>query len=66
LTGVVGQAAALAITLATVVSVQAPRPDGTGTTFVLDCRVWSNNSVRTTAQDVTAWTVDVAAASLLV
>ncbi len=32
--------------------------------FVLDCHAWSNNSVRMTARDVSAMTVDLAAAPL--
>jgi hypothetical protein len=34
--------------------------------FVLDCHVWSNNSVRVTAGNVSASTVDLAAAALSV
>jgi hypothetical protein len=34
--------------------------------FVLDCHVWSNNSVRVTARNVSASTVDLAAAPLSV
>jgi hypothetical protein len=34
--------------------------------FVLDCHVWSNNSVRVTARNVSASTVDLAAAPLAV
>jgi hypothetical protein len=33
---------------------------------VLDCHVWSNNSVRVTARNVSASTVDIAAAALSV
>lgn len=40
--------------------------DTSSTTFVLDCHVWSNNSVRVTARNVSASTVDPAAAPLLV
>lgn len=38
----------------------------TGFAFVLDCHVWSNNSVRVTARNVSASTVDLAAAPLTV
>ena len=34
--------------------------------FVLDCHVWSNNSVRVTARNVSASTVDLVAAALSV
>lgn len=34
--------------------------------FVLDCHVWSNNSVRATARNVSASTVDLTAAPLAV
>jgi hypothetical protein len=34
--------------------------------LVLDCHVWSNNSVRVTALNVSASTVDLAAAPLAV
>jgi hypothetical protein len=34
--------------------------------FVLDCYVWSNNSVRVTTRNVSASTVDLAAAPLAV
>ncbi len=38
--------------------------DTSSIAFVLDCHVWSNNSVRVTARNVSASTVDLAAASL--
>ena len=40
--------------------------DTSGMAFVLDCHVWSNNSVRVTARNVSASTVDLAAAPLVV
>jgi hypothetical protein len=40
--------------------------DTSGIAFVLDCHVWSNNSVRVTAQNGSASTVDIAAAPLSV
>lgn len=40
--------------------------DTSSIAFVLDCHVWSNNSVRVTAQNVSASTVDLAAAPLSV
>jgi hypothetical protein len=41
-------------------------PDTSSIAFVLDCHVWSNNSVRVTARNVSASTVDLAAAVLSV
>jgi hypothetical protein len=38
--------------------------DASSIAFVLDCHVWSNNSTRVTAQNVSASTVDLAAAPL--
>lgn len=38
--------------------------DTSSIAFVLDCRVWSNNSVRITARNVSASPVDLAAAPL--
>ncbi|MBU8538882.1 glycoside hydrolase family 55 protein [Falsiroseomonas tokyonensis] len=40
--------------------------DTSSIAFVLDCHVWSNNSVRVTARNVSASTVDLAAAPLAV
>ncbi len=40
--------------------------DTSSIAFVLDCHVWSNNSVRVTARNVSASTVDLAAAPLSV
>lgn len=40
--------------------------DTSSIAFVLDCHVWSNNSVRMTARNVSASTVDLAAAPLSV
>ncbi|CAH0127384.1 glycoside hydrolase family 55 protein [Roseomonas sp. CECT 9278] len=40
--------------------------DSSSIAFVLDCHVWSNNSVRVTARNVSASTVDLAAAALSV
>ena len=40
--------------------------DTSSIAFVLDCHVWSNNSVRVTARNVSASTVDLAAAALSV
>ena len=40
--------------------------DSSSIAFVLDCHVWSNNSVRVTARNVSASTVDLAAAPLAV
>ena len=40
--------------------------DTSSISFVLDCHVWSNNSVRVTARNVSASTVDLAAAPLAV
>jgi hypothetical protein len=40
--------------------------DTSSIAFVLDCHVWSNNSVRVTARNVSAATVDLAAAPLAV
>lgn len=40
--------------------------DTSSIAFVLDCLVWSNNSVRVTARNVSASTVDLAAAPLAV
>jgi hypothetical protein len=40
--------------------------DTSSIAFVLDCHVWSNNSVRVTARNVSASTVDLAAAGLSV
>jgi hypothetical protein len=40
--------------------------DTSSIAFVLDCHVWSNNSVRVTAQNVSASTVDLAAGPLSV
>jgi len=40
--------------------------DTSSMAFVLDCHVWSNNSVRVTARNVSASTVDLAAAPLVV
>ena len=40
--------------------------DTSSIAFVLDCHVWSNNSVRVTARNVGASTVDLAAAPLAV
>lgn len=40
--------------------------DTSSIAFVLDCHVWSNNSVRVTARNVSASTVDFAAATLSV
>ncbi|MFO0448705.1 MAG: hypothetical protein ACK52I_08585 [Pseudomonadota bacterium] len=38
--------------------------DTSSITFVFDCHVWSNNSVRVTARNVSASTVDLAVAPL--
>lgn len=40
--------------------------DTSGIAFVLNCHVWSNNSVRVTARNVSASTVDLAAVPLAV
>jgi len=40
--------------------------DTSSIAFVLDCHVWSNNSVRVTARNVSASTVDLASAALSV
>ncbi|MBB5691909.1 hypothetical protein FHS88_004076, partial [Roseomonas alkaliterrae] len=40
--------------------------DTSSIAFVFDCHVWSNNSVRVTARNVSASTVDLAAAPLAV
>jgi len=40
--------------------------DTSSIALVLDCHVWSNNSVRVTARNVSASTVDLAAAALSV
>ena len=40
--------------------------DTSSIAFVLDCHVWSNNSVRVTARNVSASTVDLAAVALSV
>jgi hypothetical protein len=40
--------------------------DSSSIAFVVDCHVWSNNSVRVTARNVSASTVDLAAAVLSV
>jgi hypothetical protein len=40
--------------------------DTSSIVFVLDCHVWPNNSVRATARNVSAATVDLAAAPLVV
>jgi hypothetical protein len=40
--------------------------DTSSIAFVLDCHVWSNNSVRVTARNVSASTVDLAAAPMAV
>ena len=40
--------------------------DTSSIAFVLDCHVWSNNSVRATARNVSASTVDLASAALSV
>jgi hypothetical protein len=40
--------------------------DTSSIAFVLDCHVWSNNSIRVTARNVSASTVDLAAAPLSV
>lgn len=40
--------------------------DTSSIALVLDCHVWSNNSVRVTARNVSASTVDLAAAPLAV
>ncbi|WP_233256275.1 hypothetical protein [Falsiroseomonas bella] len=40
--------------------------DTSSIAFVLDCHVWSNNSARVTARNVSASTVDLAAAPLAV
>jgi hypothetical protein len=40
--------------------------DTSSIAFVLDCHVWSNTSVRVTARNVSASTVDLAAAPLSV
>jgi hypothetical protein len=40
--------------------------DTSSIAFVLDCHVWFNNSVRVTAQNVSASTIDLAAAGLSV
>ena len=40
--------------------------DTSSIAFVLDCHVWSNNSVRVTARNISASTVDLAAAPLSV
>ncbi len=40
--------------------------DTSSIAFVLDCHVWSNGSVRVTARNVSASTVDLAAAPLAV
>ncbi|GGC67143.1 hypothetical protein GCM10011504_51440 [Siccirubricoccus deserti] len=40
--------------------------DTSSIAFVLDCHVWSNNSVRVTARNVSASTVDLAATPLSV
>ncbi len=41
-----------------------PTLDTSSIAFVLDCHVWSNNSVRVTARNISASTVDLAAAPL--
>jgi hypothetical protein len=41
-------------------------PDTSSIAFVLDCNVWSNDSVRVTARNVSASTMDLAAAALSV
>jgi hypothetical protein len=40
--------------------------DASSIACLLDCHVWSNNSVRVTAWNASAWTVDLAAAPLAV
>ncbi len=40
--------------------------DTSSIAFVLDCHLWSNNSVRVTARNVSASTVDLAAAPLAI
>jgi hypothetical protein len=43
-----------------------PSIDTSSIAFVLDCHVWSNNSVRVTVRNVSASTVDLAVAALSV
>jgi hypothetical protein len=43
-----------------------PQLDTSSIAFILDCHVWSNNSLRVTARNVSASTVDLAVAPLSV
>jgi hypothetical protein len=43
-----------------------PRLDTSSIAFILDCHAWSNSSVRITARNVSAPTVDLAVAPLSV